>query len=42
VEAIPVFGLNATDYRVLLPFLRDGFAESDRDEEAVFSTFLVD
>lgn len=42
VEAVPVFGLDATDDGVVLPFLWDGFAESDGDEEAVVCAFLID
>jgi hypothetical protein len=42
VEAVPVFGLDAADDGVVLPFFRDRFAASDGDEESVLGAFFVD
>ena len=42
VEAVPVFGLDAADDGVVLPFFRDRFAAGDGDEEAVFGALFVD
>ena len=42
VEAVPVFGLDAADDGVVLPFFGYGFPAGDGDEESVFGAFLVD
>ena len=42
MEAVPFFGLDATDDWVVLPFFRDGFAAGDGDEETIFGALFVD
>lgn len=42
MKPVPVFGFDPADDGVVLPFLGDGFAECDRNEEPVGGAFLVD